>query len=136
MMFDMIKLDANTLDRAAAGDEMSQAFLKGTVAAAKSIGARIVAKGIERVELQEYAVELGVDAAQGYLYAAPLSLAELLQEVASRRRLFFDSTAHGELDAGDDPATRVSPLEGDATQILRKPVMDVMETIDAQARPT
>ena len=67
-------------------DVADRAKLVGTVVeAARRLGARVVADGVETVEQQEALRALGVDVAQGYLYSPEISAAEVAQLVLAER---------------------------------------------------
>ena len=72
--FTMLKLD-RALVRAATHQSGHDAFLRGAVAGARSAGMTVVAEGIETPEQWAYALDVGIDAAQGFLIsrAMPLS---------------------------------------------------------------
>lgn len=60
------------------------ALIAAMVAMARAIGADIVAEGVETLEQHETLVELGVDAAQGYLYSHPVPGEELAEFLTNR----------------------------------------------------
>lgn|GEM_PF-1447709 len=82
---DRLKIDRSFVARI--GENGSEAALiSAMVAMARAIGADIVAEGVETLEQHETLVDLGVDAAQGYLYSHPVpgeDLAEFLTNRAS-----------------------------------------------------
>ncbi|HVQ57857.1 MAG TPA: EAL domain-containing protein [Solirubrobacterales bacterium] len=80
---DRLKIDRSFVARI--GENGSEAALiAAMVAMARAIGADIVAEGVETLEQHETLVELGVDAAQGYLYSHPVPSAELAEFLTNR----------------------------------------------------
>ncbi len=70
---EFIKLDRTLIDGIEA-DGSRQALAVGLISFAESIGAEIIAEGIERVEEVEKLMELGVCFGQGYFFARPAPL--------------------------------------------------------------
>lgn len=67
-------------------DVADRATVVGTVvAAARRLGARVVADGVETMEQQETLRALGADVAQGYFYSPELSADDIAQLVAAER---------------------------------------------------
>jgi diguanylate cyclase (GGDEF)-like protein len=80
---DRLKIDRSFVARI--GENGSEAALiAAMVAMARAIDADIVAEGVETMEQHETLVELGVDAAQGYLYSHPVP-GEQLAEFLTKR---------------------------------------------------
>jgi diguanylate cyclase (GGDEF)-like protein len=78
-----LKIDRSFVARI--GENGSEAALiAAMVAMARAIGADIVAEGVETIEQHETLVELGVDAAQGYLYSHPVPGEQLAEFLTSR----------------------------------------------------
>lgn len=78
--FTELKID-QTFTRAMLADSFARACVETSVRLAKAAGLKIVAEGIETVEMWDALAELGVDEGQGYLMAYPLApsdFAELL----------------------------------------------------------
>jgi EAL domain-containing protein (putative c-di-GMP-specific phosphodiesterase class I) len=70
--FSSVKLDKNIV-HAAATSEAARAFLEGTVTVAHAEGLTVVAEGVEDEATWMRMGEIGVDEAQGYLIAQPLT---------------------------------------------------------------
>ncbi|MDQ3757319.1 MAG: EAL domain-containing protein [Actinomycetota bacterium] len=80
---DTIKVDRQFVS-AIAEDEQAAALMKGVLGLASAVGARTVAEGVEN---QEQADRLQIDGcryAQGFLYARPGPLLDVMAEVAGR----------------------------------------------------
>jgi diguanylate cyclase (GGDEF)-like protein len=67
-----VKLDRSLIE-SLERDRTSRALVEGTVVVARSLGWRIVAKGVETGAQQELLVSLGVDGVQGYHIAHPMT---------------------------------------------------------------
>lgn len=68
---DIIKIDKMFID-ALGTDDSSTTIVDSMVELADNLGMGIIAEGVERMEQVERLRELGVTAAQGYLFAPPL----------------------------------------------------------------
>lgn len=78
--FSELKID-QSFTRHALSDGFSRASVEMSVRLAKEMGLKIVAEGVETVEMWNFLADLGVDEAQGYLMAKPMApepFAELL----------------------------------------------------------
>jgi EAL domain-containing protein (putative c-di-GMP-specific phosphodiesterase class I) len=64
--------------RGALGDSQRRAVLDSIAQLGLKLGARVVGEGVEDATDLLSLREFGIDLAQGYLFAAPLSAAELL----------------------------------------------------------
>ncbi len=71
---DLIKVDRSLLSGVETGDPR---LLRGTVALARELGARVVAEGVERPRQLEAVRRLGCDIGQGFLLARPMPAAEV-----------------------------------------------------------
>jgi EAL domain-containing protein (putative c-di-GMP-specific phosphodiesterase class I) len=80
---DIIKLDM-ALTRGIHADGKRRALAKGLSSFAHEIGSVVVAEGVETTAELETLVEIGVDCAQGYLFARPLDLPQALACCAVR----------------------------------------------------
>jgi len=81
-----IKLDRELVESALANPAML-AVVQGTALVARSLGWRVVAKGVETHEQQRTLVGLGCDAIQGYVVAKPMTAADLGAWLADRHRI-------------------------------------------------
>lgn len=81
-----IKLDRELVESALANPAML-AVVQGTALVARSLGWRVVAKGVETREQQRTLVALGCDAIQGYVVAKPMNAADLGAWLADRHRV-------------------------------------------------
>lgn len=73
---DIVKIDRYFIDNCDQ-NRVKNTFLKAIVALAQSMGARVVAEGIERQEELLLLQQLGIDMAQGFFLAKPQSLPSL-----------------------------------------------------------
>ncbi|MHC8339457.1 EAL domain-containing protein [Pseudomonas sp. HLT2-19-2] len=90
--FTQIKLDADFI--ACALDIRHSRIIKCVCALAKSLGMEVVAEGVETEKQRQHLKELGVDAAQGYLFHKPmdgLSLVSILSDASAG----FSRLVHG-----------------------------------------
>lgn len=76
IQFDEIKIDRSFV-AAIANDPTDRQIVRFTTELAHGLGMRIVAEGVEHVEVIAALSDLGVDLAQGYLLAHPVPLADL-----------------------------------------------------------
>jgi EAL domain-containing protein (putative c-di-GMP-specific phosphodiesterase class I) len=79
---DIIKVDRSIIDGLAA-DRARRSVVSAFVLLALEIGATVIAEGIETIDDLEAVRDLGVDAAQGYLFARPTTDRSALSEWAS-----------------------------------------------------
>jgi two-component system CheB/CheR fusion protein len=77
-----IKLDGSFLQHALLSD--AEPLINAGVQMAHSIGATVVAEGVETDEARELVTRLGVDLLQGYGIARPMPLADLIEWLARR----------------------------------------------------
>ena len=86
IQFDEIKIDRSFV-AAIADDPTDRQIVRFTTELAHGLGMRIVAEGVEHVEVIAALSDLGVDLAQGYLLARPFPLADLdnVGSLAERR---------------------------------------------------
>jgi len=73
---DVLKLDGSFINSIHT-DVRSQALVRSMVAVAHELNLKIVAECVETKEQADFLREIGVDYAQGYLYAKPMKLADL-----------------------------------------------------------
>jgi EAL domain-containing protein (putative c-di-GMP-specific phosphodiesterase class I) len=79
---DELKLDGGLIAQLA--DERSRMIVRAMIELGHALDLRIVAEGVENVQLMRAASRLGCDIAQGYLYSKPLSADELLSWMSTR----------------------------------------------------
>lgn len=60
-------------------DRVSQAIVAGLAEIGHRLGVTVTAEGVERIEQDRMLGDLGVDRVQGYLYARPMSLDDLVR---------------------------------------------------------
>ena len=73
---DKLKIDRSFVSDLGASMQ-SQRVVAGILALAKGLGIRTVAEGVETMEQLDFLESLGCDYAQGYLFAEPLTVAEM-----------------------------------------------------------
>ena len=78
-----VKLDRTFLG-VAGSDDRRRMLLRAAIDIAHSVGAKVVAEGIETPEQLALVRELGVEYTQGYLIAHPMPLAALIEWIAAR----------------------------------------------------
>lgn len=76
MPFNEVKLDAGFIRNFQ--QKRSAAVIKGVLELARELNMQVIAEGIETVEQLHYLVELGGELGQGYLYAKPMSEAQMM----------------------------------------------------------
>jgi EAL domain-containing protein (putative c-di-GMP-specific phosphodiesterase class I) len=74
---DTIKIDRSFVT-GLVEDRRDAAIVRSVVALAEELGLRTIAEGVETAAVETALADLGVDRAQGYLYARPLPAAELV----------------------------------------------------------
>jgi EAL domain-containing protein (putative c-di-GMP-specific phosphodiesterase class I) len=79
---DELKLDGGLIAQLA--DERARLSTRAMVELGHTLDLRIVAEGVETLQLKRAAVELGCDVAQGFLYAKPLTADELVTWMSTR----------------------------------------------------
>lgn len=79
--FTELKID-QSFTRNALTDNFARASVEMSVRLAKEMGLKIVAEGVETVEMWRFLADLGIDEAQGYLMAKPMPPAEFMQLLA------------------------------------------------------
>lgn len=77
LAFSILKLDKD-LVRGSATSDSASAFLTQSIAAARAAGLTIIAEGIEDESVWARMAALGIDQAQGYLIARPLTAPDVL----------------------------------------------------------
>ncbi|MEE0844693.1 MAG: GGDEF domain-containing phosphodiesterase [Eggerthellaceae bacterium] len=75
--FTVVKLDKTLLDNATE-DHAAEVLYCSVVQMMKAQGVETVAEGVETAEQDEFVRKLGIDEAQGYFYARPMPIEELL----------------------------------------------------------
>jgi EAL domain-containing protein (putative c-di-GMP-specific phosphodiesterase class I) len=76
--FTELKID-QSFTRGVLTDAFARACVETSVRLAKELGLKIVAEGVETVEMWNYLANLGIDEAQGYLMAKPMPSGEFLK---------------------------------------------------------
>ncbi|MEL7524789.1 MAG: EAL domain-containing protein [Pseudomonadota bacterium] len=96
---DIIKIDKMFIDTISS-DDNSTTIVDSMVELADNLGMGIIAEGVEQEEQIERLLELGVTAAQGYFFAAPMPADEFIafaermeQEALERTRLAAEAAA-------------------------------------------
>ena len=74
---DELKIDQSFV-RGIGNDAGDRAIVNATLSMAHSLGMRVVAEGVEQLSQADYLRERGCDLVQGYLFARPVSAAELM----------------------------------------------------------
>jgi len=79
--FTELKID-QSFTRSALTDRFARASVEMSVRLAREMGLKIVAEGVETVEMWRFLADLGIDEAQGYLMAKPMAPADFVQLLA------------------------------------------------------
>lgn len=79
---DAIKIDKQFIDGGLAGRLQDSSLARLIVELGKSLGLRIIAEGVERIDHLNEVKAMEFDAAQGYFFAKPLSSDEVMQFLA------------------------------------------------------
>ncbi|MBX3285889.1 MAG: EAL domain-containing protein [Actinobacteria bacterium] len=82
---DEVKVDRSFV-RGGPADRRSAALTRSTIALAHELGLTVVAEGIEEPEIHDWLVALGCDVGQGFLYARPMPLEDLVRWLHERAR--------------------------------------------------
>lgn len=80
---DELKLDGGLIAQLA--DERARMIVRAMVELGHALDLRVVAEGVETLQLMRTAAKLGCDLAQGYLYSRPLSAEDLAQWLHTRQ---------------------------------------------------
>jgi len=101
--FDVVKVDLGLIQRSSTSGA-SSAVVESIVAFASRTGALVIGEGVEQEEQVEQLTQLGVTAAQGYLFSRPGPLPDWagemrLKRAADRPHPAISGDADGELDA-------------------------------------
>ncbi len=83
LQFDSIKLDKEFLS-GSEQNETARKVVQGAVEMIKSIGATVVAEGVETADQAEFLRRIGCDVAQGYYFSRPLPVKEFEQLLLPR----------------------------------------------------
>lgn len=78
--FDTIKIDKSLIDDIET-DPKSKQFLQGMVNIIKALGCYIVAEGVENIDQVSCLSHMGIDYAQGYIFAKPLCKEEFEKKI-------------------------------------------------------
>jgi EAL domain-containing protein (putative c-di-GMP-specific phosphodiesterase class I) len=84
LRFDIVKVDLGLVQRSSTGAR-SSAVVESIVAFASRMGALVIGEGVEHEEQVEQLTQLGVTAAQGYLFSRPGPLPDWAGEKRLRR---------------------------------------------------
>ncbi|RYZ06070.1 MAG: EAL domain-containing protein [Alphaproteobacteria bacterium] len=76
--FTELKID-QSFTRGVLTDAFARACVETSVRLAKELGLKIVAEGVETIEMWNYLRDLGIDEAQGYLMAKPMPPSEFIK---------------------------------------------------------
>ncbi len=79
---DIVKFDRSLID-GIDRDPARQSFLTSLIAAARMVGAKVLAEGVERIEEASLCQSLGIDFVQGYLLHRPRFPEEITRELDS-----------------------------------------------------
>lgn len=77
MRFSTIKID-RVFIREISENQMDQAIVESIIVLGKQVGIKVIAEGIEEVDQRRKLIELGCELGQGYLFARPMTLEQLL----------------------------------------------------------
>ena len=75
---DVLKADRSFVTQVGQGDAQGRTILHGICTLGKSVGAEVLAEGVETETEESAVLHLGIDLVQGYRYAKPLPLDEAL----------------------------------------------------------
>ncbi len=84
--FDYIKIDRQ-LAQSAPTSKSAQAVIRGLVATCHSLGIKTVIEGVETEEELAFAISVGIDSLQGFLFSTPLPIGEAFNEFVNSRKL-------------------------------------------------
>ena len=96
MPFNELKIDRSFIENAHADDE-SRVITETIINMARSLGMDVVAEGVENTDVLDLLIDLGCDAAQGFLLTPPLPADEYLAWYRTTHAVF------GESEGPDDP---------------------------------
>lgn len=86
---DIVKIDQSFIRSLAGGREevaeKSRMLVEGISAISHKMKCTVIAEGVETEEQRAFLREIGVDCAQGYLYAKPLGIADLMTALSSKQ---------------------------------------------------
>ena len=99
LRFDVVKVDLGLIQRSSTSAP-SSAVVESIVAFASRTGALVIGEGVEREEQVEQLTQLGVTAAQGYLFSRPGPLPDWAGEMRLKRAADFQTRPAA---ATDDP---------------------------------
>lgn len=82
MKYNLVKIDKSLLwDAFKENSDRAESLLASVINMLKSIGAEIVAEGVETKEMADYLTEKGVEYLQGYYFSRPVKKSEFLELV-------------------------------------------------------
>jgi len=76
--FSELKID-QPFTRSALTDGFARASVEMSVRLAREMGLKIVAEGVETIEMWNFLADLGIDEAQGYLMAKPMAPTDFMK---------------------------------------------------------
>jgi len=101
MPFNELKIDRSFIEGAHA-DEESRVITETIINMARSLGMDVVAEGVENTEVLDLLIELGCDAAQGFLLTKPLPAEDYLSWYRTTHAVFGESEGPDEqIEDGD-----------------------------------
>lgn len=80
----IVKIDRSIVVRAGTGSPEGLATMQATTDIARALRSRVLAEGVESNDEAEAVMRMGIDLAQGYRYARPMTLEALIDFWASR----------------------------------------------------
>jgi EAL domain-containing protein (putative c-di-GMP-specific phosphodiesterase class I) len=101
MPFNELKIDRSFIEGAHA-DEESRVITETIINMARSLGMDVVAEGVENTEVLDLLIELGCDAAQGFLLTKPLPAEDYLSWYRTTHAVFGESEGPDEQIEDDD----------------------------------
>lgn len=81
---DIVKFDRSLID-GIDRDAARQAFVTSLISAARMVGAKVLAEGVERVEEARICQKMGIDFVQGYLFHRPRFAGDIIEQLESVR---------------------------------------------------
>ena len=90
---EIVKIDRSLVIKATDDNSRAQTFVAASIAIAHSLGARVVAEGVEDERTRGALVRMGADLVQGYLLGRPAPLSEVLPDRDADVRRARETTA-------------------------------------------